>query len=239
MIKFKNVCKNYENGKNTSSVLSKISFEISRGEYILITGKSGSGKSTLLNILTGIDDASSGEVIENNIDILKLNEKEKTLWRGENVGIIFQFFQLIPTLSVLENILLPMDVIGKIPKNQKVKTALKLLEMVGLSEHSSKTPTMLSGGEQQRVAIARALANDADLIVADEPTGNLDTKNADIIFDIFNNLKERGKTIVMVTHEKDIIKGATRRIVLQDGKILDNLILKGDEKQWIFFLKKL
>lgn len=227
MIKFKNVCKIYHTGSNDYPVLRYASFEIEKGEYVLITGKSGSGKSTLLNILTGVDNASSGDVMVNGTSILRLNEAQMTRWRGENVGIVFQFFQLIPTLSVLENILLPMDLIDKIPQSERTKKAKELLNMVGLSKHAEKRPSALSGGEQQRVAIARALANDVDLIVADEPTGNLDTKNAEMIFDILHELKKAGKTIVMVTHEKDIMKGASRKIIIKDGEIKEDYPLKG------------
>ncbi len=227
MIQFRNVSKIYHSGLNDYPVLKDVSLEIEKGEYVLITGKSGSGKSTLMNILTGVDYASSGEVMVNDTNILRFNEAQMTRWRGENVGIVFQFFQLISTLSVLENILLPMDLIDKIPYRLRAKKAMELLELVGLSKHSEKMPSALSGGEQQRVAIARALANDVDLIVADEPTGNLDTKNAEMVFDIFCELKRAGKTIVMVTHEKDIIKGASRKIIIKDGEVNEDYPLKG------------
>jgi putative ABC transport system ATP-binding protein len=208
-------------------VLKQISFNIEKGEYVLITGKSGSGKSTLLNILTGVDNASGGDVNVNGVNILRLNEAEMTKWRGENLGIIFQFFQLIPTLSVLENILLPMDLIGKISSTQRKAKAMELLAMVGLSGHEEKMPSSLSGGEQQRVAIARSLANDADLIVADEPTGNLDSKNADMIFDVFHRLQKAGKTIIIVSHEREVMKGVTRKIIIRDGEICDDTFIKG------------
>jgi putative ABC transport system ATP-binding protein len=148
-----------------------------------------------------------------------------TKWRGENVGIIFQFFQLIPTLSVLENILLPMDLIGKVSSTQRETKARELLAMVGLSGHEEKMPSSLSGGEQQRVAIARSLANDADLLIADEPTGNLDSKNACMIFDVFDRLRKTGKTIIMVTHEREVMKGVTRKIIIKDGEIHDDITL--------------
>jgi len=230
MIDFKNVSKIYRTGTNDYPVLRSISLYVEKGEYVLITGKSGSGKSTLLNILTGVDGASSGDVLVNGTNILRLNESQMTKWRGENIGIIFQFFQLIPTLSVLENILLPMDLMDKIPKQHREKKAQDLLAMVGLSGHEEKMPPTLSGGEQQRVAIARSLANDVDLIIADEPTGNLDSKNADMVFDILDNLKKAGKTIVMVTHERDVTKGATRKIVIKDGEIQEDYKLNGDVK---------
>jgi len=227
MIQFRNVSKIYQTGNNDYPVLRNVSFSIEKGEYVIITGKSGSGKSTLLNILTGVDGASSGDVIVNNTNIFRLNEAQMTKWRGENVGIVFQFFQLIPTLSILENILLPMDLIDKIPKHSRMQKAKELLAMIGLSGHYEKMPSSLSGGEQQRVAIARSLANDVDLLIADEPTGNLDSKNADVVFDILDNLKQAGKTIVMVTHERDIMKGASRKIVIKDGEVQEDYPLKG------------
>lgn len=227
MIHFKNVSKIYHTGVNDYPVLNNISLRVKKGEYVLITGKSGSGKSTLLNILSGVDNASSGDVIIAGTNILKLNEANLTVWRGKNIGIVFQFFQLIPTLSVLENILLPMDLIDKIPPTNRMDRAMELLSMVGLTNHASKTPATLSGGEQQRVAIARALANDVDLIVADEPTGNLDSANAEIIFDLLEQLNHLGKTIIMVTHEKDIMKGATRKVIIKDGQIQEDYPLKG------------
>ena len=227
MIQFRNVNKIYRTGANDYPVLKNVSFGIEKGEYVIITGKSGSGKSTLLNILTGVDNASSGDVMVNGTNILRLDEAQMTRWRGENVGIVFQFFQLIPTLSVLENILLPMDLINRIPQGKRTERAKELLAMVGLSGHDGKMPSALSGGEQQRVAIARAIANNVELIVADEPTGNLDTKNAEMIFDILSELNKSGKTIVMVTHEKDTMKGASRKIIVKDGEVLEDYLLKG------------
>lgn len=227
MIKVKNVNKIYHSGTNDYHVLRNISFAVNKGEYVLITGKSGSGKSTLLNILTGVDGASSGDVLVNDTQILRLDESQLTKWRGETIGIIFQFFQLIPTLSVIENILLPMDLSARLPEHHRIEKARELLEMVGLSGHENKMPSALSGGEQQRVAIARAMANEVDLIVADEPTGNLDSINAELIFDLLKKLNQAGKTIIMVTHEKDVIPGASRKITIKDGEILENYSLKG------------
>jgi len=227
MIQFRNVNKIYRTGANDYPVLKNVSFGIEKGEYVIITGKSGSGKSTLLNILTGVDNASSGDVMVNGTNILRFDEAQMTRWRGENVGIVFQFFQLIPTLSVLENILLPMDLMNRIPQGKRMERAKELLAMVGLSGHDGKMPSALSGGEQQRVAIARAIANNVELIVADEPTGNLDTKNAEMIFDILSELNKSGKTIVMVTHEKDTMKGASRKIIVKDGEVLEDYLLKG------------
>jgi len=227
MIQFQNVNKVYRTGSNDYPVLRNVSIRIEKGEYVLITGKSGSGKSTLLNILTGIDGATSGEVIVNGTNILGFNEAQMTKWRGEHLGIVFQFFQLIPTLSVLENLLLPMDLMNKMPKQSRVKKAKELLAMVGLSGHEGKMPSTLSGGEQQRVAIARSLSNDAGLIIADEPTGNLDSKNAEMVFDILEKLNKSGKTIIMVSHEREVMQGASRKIVIKDGVIDEDYALKG------------
>lgn len=231
MIEFEKINKAYRTGTNQYPVLKNISLVIRNGEYVLITGKSGSGKSTLLNILTGVDSASSGQVLVNGVDILRLNESQRTIWRGQNIGIIFQFFQLIPTLSVVENILLPMDLIDRVPVHQRLEKARELLSLVDLSEHEKKMPAALSGGEQQRAAIARALANDVDVIAADEPTGNLDSKNALMIFALLEKLNKAGKTIIMVTHEKDMIPGAGRKIVLSDGAILNDCSLKAGAAQ--------
>jgi len=227
MIQFKNVNKIYRTGTNDYPVLRNVSINIEKGEYVLITGKSGSGKSTLLNILTGVDGATSGEVVVSGTDILQFNEAQMTKWRGENLGIVFQFFQLIPTFSVLENLLLPMDLMGKIPKQNRTTKATELLAMVGLSGHEDKMPSTLSGGEQQRVAIARSLANDVDLIIADEPTGNLDSKNAEMVFEILEKLNKSGKTIIMVSHEREVMQGASRKIVIKDGVIDEDYALKG------------
>lgn len=226
MIRFKNVSKIYKNGDTDCSVLKNIFLNINKGEYVLITGKSGSGKSTLLNILNGVDKLSSGEVIVNGTNITRLNESEMSTWRGKNIGIIFQFFQLIPNISVIENILLPMDLVNVIPEKNRESKALELLQIVGLSNHKDKMPSTLSGGEQQRVAIARALANDIDIIVADEPTGNLDSTNTKIIFDLFDKLNTLGKTIIIVSHEREIMAGVTRHIIIQDGNIIKDYNIK-------------
>lgn len=230
MINLKNIYKEYQVGGNCNLILKEITFNVKRGEFVLITGKSGSGKSTLLNMLTGVDTPSSGEIVISGSDIQNLNESQMADWRGKNIGIIFQFFQLIPTLSVLENILLPMDLVNIIPAKDRMSKALHLLKLVGMQSHYNKMPSTLSGGEQQRVAIARALANDASLIIADEPTGNLDSKNADSIFELLCKLKKQGKTIVMVTHEREVMKGVTRKIVMKDGEIIEDLCLKRGEK---------
>lgn len=229
MIQIKNVSKIYQTGDISTTALKKISLDIEKEEYVLLTGRSGSGKSTLLNILTGVDKTSSGEVFINEKRITELSEDELSIWRGKQIGIIFQFFQLIPTLSVLENILLPMDFVNTIPVNKRDPRARELLKMVGMENHQNKMPASLSGGEQQRVAIARSLANDVPIIFADEPTGNLDSTNAEIIFNLLATLNKQGKTIVMVTHERDFIQGATRKVTLRDGDIIEDKSLRGDE----------
>lgn len=226
MISLKNIKKVYKTEAGEYAVLKDVNLEIGAGEFVVIQGKSGSGKSTLLNILTGVDKPTNGDVVINKINITNFDEGKMAEWRGKNIGIIFQFFQLIPTLSVLENILLPMDLVKKIPSKDRESKAMRLLEKVGLQKHANKMPSALSGGEQQRVAIARALANDVPILVADEPTGNLDSKNAEAIFELFFKLRQEGKTVVMVTHERDTIKGASRKILIKDGEITDDIDLE-------------
>lgn len=228
MIQIKRVNKIYQTGTVATTALKDITLTIDSCEYVLLTGRSGSGKSTLLNILTGVDKPSEGEVFIGDKRINALNENELSIWRGNNIGIIFQFFQLIPTLSVLENVLLPMDLVNIIPEQEREAKAKNLLKLVGMDRHAEKMPSALSGGEQQRIAIARSLANDAPVIFADEPTGNLDLENAQIIFDLLKNLNEQGKTIVMVTHERELPPGATRKISMQDGEIIEDSLIGGD-----------
>lgn len=222
MIKVQGISKIYQMGEVTATALRDISFTVDEGEYVLLSGRSGSGKSTLLNILTGVDKPSGGEVFIGTERITDYTESQLARWRGKNIGIVFQFFQLIPTLSVLENILLPMDIVGVVSKEQRNAKALGILKMLGMEIHKDKMPSALSGGEQQRVAIARSLANDADVIFADEPTGNLDLENAKKIYELLQELNEQGKTIIMVSHERDEIPGITRKIVLRDGQIMED-----------------
>ncbi|MGL5434474.1 MAG: ABC transporter ATP-binding protein [Lachnospiraceae bacterium] len=223
MIKLCNVEKTYQTGTKMYPALKKATVQISKGEFLVITGRSGSGKSTLLNLLTGIDRPTSGQVVIDGTDITGYSESEMALWRGKQIGIVFQFFQLIPNLSALENLLLAMDLVGVIPSADRKNHAMHLLSLVGLAEHAGKMPSELSGGEQQRVAIARGLANGAPVLVADEPTGNLDSKNAAVIINLFARLSQQGKTIIMVTHERDAIAGATRQITLEDGCIVSDV----------------
>src|SRR5574339_125486 len=201
MIDLREVHKYYKTAIGDYHALNSIDLQINAGEFVSIIGKSGSGKSTLLNMITGIDRPTSGEVFVNGTAVHGLNENRMARWRGINLGIVFQFFQLLPTISVIENVMLPMDFCRTYPMREREKRALALLEMVELGDHAYKLPTALSGGQQQRVAIARSLANDPPIVIADEPTGNLDSKTADSVFALFNDLTTKGKTIIVVTHD--------------------------------------
>jgi putative ABC transport system ATP-binding protein len=220
MILLEEVTKTFKTSDTSFTALRNVSLHIEAGEHIAVMGKSGSGKSTLLNILTGIDYPTQGTVMLNNQAITKLSESRLAQWRGKNIGIVFQFFQLIPTLTVLENLLLAMEFVNVIPKSERRSRAQGLLAQVGIAEQAFKLPAALSGGQQQRVAIARALANDPPIVVADEPTGNLDSKTADSIREIFRGLSNAGKTVVVVTHEKETASLYDRTIVLADGEIV-------------------
>jgi putative ABC transport system ATP-binding protein len=222
IIKLQNVYKSYVNGQISQPVLHDISLEIIAGEFVAIVGASGNGKSTLLNLLTGIDKPSQGQVNVCNSALHKLTEEQLSVWRGKNIGIVFQFFQLLPSLSLLQNILLPMDFIADKPKRERLERARYLLELVGLSDQARQLPSQVSGGQQQRAAIARALANDPQLIVADEPTGNLDAATADAVFALFSHLNQQGKTLVMVTHNEALAQSASRRIAIHSGRIHDD-----------------
>ena len=221
MIDLQKVGKSYKTAVGDYLALKNIDLQIHAGEFVGIVGKSGSGKSTLLNMITGIDHPSTGEVYVNDTAVHQLSENQIAHWRGRNLGIVFQFFQLLPTISVIENIMLPMDFCRMVPKRDREKRALSLLEMVELADHAYKFPTALSGGQQQRVAIARALANDPPLIIADEPTGNLDSKTADNVFELFNNLVAQGKTIIVVTHDSGLARHTHRTALLADGEIVN------------------
>jgi putative ABC transport system ATP-binding protein len=219
LISLRNVIKEYPTAAGPYRALKGIDMAIAPGEFVAVVGKSGSGKSTLLNIITGIDRASSGSVCVAGADLGRLSEGQLATWRGRTLGIIFQFFQLLPTLTVAENVMLPMDFcnVGR-PRERRTR-ALGLLEHLELLEHADKLPLALSGGQQQRVAIARALANNPPLLVADEPTGNLDSHTADAIFRLFAQLVGEGKTVVMVTHDTDLAQRAGRAITVADGMI--------------------
>lgn len=225
IIQLTHIHKSYTQGQLKQPILHDISLTITAGEFVAIVGPSGNGKSTLLNLLTGIDRPCRGEVVVNGSALHRLREEQLSIWRGTNVGIVFQFFQLLPSLNLLQNILLPMDFVGKLPKRERLERARYLLNLVGLDEQAKQLPGQVSGGQQQRAAIARALANDPALIVADEPTGNLDSATADSVFELFSALQRQGKTLVMVTHNEDLAQSASRRIAIHDGRIHDDQYL--------------
>lgn len=226
LIELRKLVKTYETAAGPFTALRDVDLHVDRGEFVAVVGKSGSGKSTLINMVTGIDRPSSGEVLVGDTAVHKLKEGQIAVWRGKNVGIIFQFFQLLPTLTVLENIMLPMDFCNVIPARKRRDRALHLLEQVDMVEHANKLPTAVSGGQQQRVAIARALANDPPILVADEPTGNLDSQTADQVFHLFETLVVEGKTILMVTHDADLAAQTTRKVTIADGVIVDDVRLR-------------
>jgi putative ABC transport system ATP-binding protein len=224
LIEVRQVVKRYESAAGAFTALNGVSLRISRGEFVAVIGKSGSGKSTLLNVIAGIDHPTSGEVVVGRTNVHLLRERQIAPWRGRTVGVIFQFFQLLPTLTVIENVMLPMDFCHMFTPRQRRERALYLLEQVDLGEHARKLPTALSGGQQQRVAIARALANDPPILLADEPTGNLDSRSAEAVFRLFTDLAETGKTILMVTHDADLARQVTRAIILGDGQVIDEVV---------------
>jgi len=219
MISLHQVSKTYETPAGKFSALKDIDLEILRGEFVGVVGKSGSGKSTLLNMVAGIDRPSSGSVDVAGTGIHFLSENKLAVWRGRNVGFVFQFFQLLPTLTAAENVMLPMDFCKSFPFRERRRRALALLERVAVGPQADKLPATLSGGEQQRVAIARALANEPPLVLADEPTGNLDSVTATAILNLFRNMANQGTTVVIATHEADIARVIDRRIEISDGKI--------------------
>ena len=219
MISLHHVSKKYETPAGAFAALRDIDVRIRTGEFVGVVGKSGSGKSTLLNMIAGIDRPSSGTVTVANTTIDTLPENKLAAWRGRNVGFVFQFFQLLPTLTAIENVMLPMDFCKTFPARERRQRALALLERVGVDPHADKLPSTLSGGEQQRVAIARALANNPPIMIADEPTGNLDSFTARGILDLFRELANQGTTVVIATHEADIVRVSDRKIQITDGVI--------------------
>src|ERR1700690_1283474 len=226
IIELRNVQKSYKTTVGDYPALKGIELNINAGEFVSIIGKSGSGKTTLINMVTGIDRPTSGEVWVKNTAVHKLSENQMARWRGRNLGIVFQFFQLLPMISVVENIMLPMDFCNSYPMGEREKRALHLLDLVGLADHAYKLPSALSGGQQQRVAIARALANDPPLVIADEPTGNLDSKTAESVFALFNELVSQGKTIIIVTHDSGLAKRTERTALITDGEIVNEYVVK-------------
>lgn len=224
LIKLKNIKKAYKIGNSDFFALKGINLDINKGELLAIVGKSGSGKSTLLNLLGGIDTPTEGSIIINGNELNGMKETQLSHFRSENIGFIFQFFQLMPTLTVLENVLIPMDFSNKIPSSKRKERAEMLLTKVKIINHANKFPSSLSGGEQQRVAVARALANDPDIIFADEPTGNLDSNTAEEIFALLESIAEEGKNVIMVTHDEELAERCKRTVKISDGQIVEDLL---------------
>lgn len=225
-IQLNQVVKTFQNGGVSYTALKGIDLTIEEGQFTAIIGKSGCGKSTLMNMITGIDHPTSGDVIVGGRAIHTMKKSELAPFRGRNIGVIFQFFQLLPTLTLLENVMLPMDFCQMYTSRERKRRAFELLEQVGMDSHAYKLPSAVSGGQQQRVAIARALANDPPIIIADEPTGSLDSKTSELIFGIFKELAEHGKTIVMVTHDQDLACRVEKTVLMADGKIVNESVMQ-------------
>src|SRR5215211_5657793 len=227
MIDMHRVVKTFKNAAGEFVVLKGIDLTINRGQFVSIVGKSGSGKSTLLNMITGIDHPTSGQVIIAGTDIYTgVTESERSRWRGRNLGIVFQFFQLLPMLTLIENVMLAMDFADMYDFDERPARAMELLKLVGLEKFSNKLPVLVSTGQQQLAAIARALACDPPLLVADEPTGNLDTRSANTIINLFEELARGGKTVVMVTHDPSLTSRTTRNIIIADGELINETVAR-------------
>jgi putative ABC transport system ATP-binding protein len=224
VVQLRDLVKVYDTGEVPFTALKRVDLDVYSGEFVGIIGKSGSGKTTLINMITGIDHPTSGEVLVGDTPVHALGENALAKWRGRTVGVVFQFFQLLPTLTVLENVLLPMDFCSMYARGERVDRAMDLLEQVELADQAHKLPASLSGGQQQRAAIARALANDPPILAADEPTGNLDSKTAEAVFGLFERLVERHKTIIMVTHDNDLAARVRRALHVADGEIVEERI---------------
>jgi putative ABC transport system ATP-binding protein len=220
LIELHGVVKKYTGTAGSVTALNGVDLQIGAGEFVVVLGKSGAGKTTLVNMITGIDRPTSGEIRVAGTAVHVLGENERAVWRGRNVGVVLQFFQLLPSLTVIQNIMLPMDLADRYPIPQQRKRAMYLLEQMEIAEHAHKLPSAVSGGQQQRVAIARALANDPPILFADEPTGNLDSSTAQSVFAVFLDLVRQGKTIVLVTHDQDLARQAQRSVLLADGEIV-------------------
>ncbi len=226
LIRMEAVSKTFQTSSGAVTVLKDIHIRIPSGEFISIVGRSGSGKSTLLNMLTGIDHPSQGNVTIAGTQLHKLSESQLASWRGRNLGIVFQFFQLLPMLSLLENTMLPMDLCDRFAAAERPQRALDLLKRVGLQDFAQQLPAAVSGGQQQLAAVARALANDPPILVADEPTGNLDSRTAASVMDLFQELAGQGKTIVMVTHDQSLSRQTGRSLILSDGELIQPVLAK-------------
>ena len=223
-IEMHKIVKTFKTSAGDFTALRGVDMNFLPGEFVGVTGKSGSGKSTLANMITGIDRPTSGEIKVGDTFIHNLSESQMARWRGENLGIVFQFYQLLPMLSLVENVMLPMDFANRYPSAQREKRALELLDMVGLADLANKMPVAVSGGQQQAAAIARALANDPQYLIADEPTGNLDSRTADQIFELFLQLSQQGKTVIMVTHDPNLADRMSRQVVISDGEIINEWV---------------
>jgi putative ABC transport system ATP-binding protein len=223
LIRLRSVVKTYDTGEVPFTALRSVDLTVEPGEFVGLIGKSGSGKTTLINMITGIDRPTSGEVLISGTPVHALSENKLAVWRGRTIGVVFQFFQLLPTLTVVENVMLPMDFCDVHLPREREAFAMSLLEHVEMADQAHKLPSALSGGQQQRVAIARALANDPPILAADEPTGNLDSVTAEAVFTLFENLVAQGKTIVMVTHDNDIAARVARALHVRDGEIVDDI----------------
>jgi len=221
LIQLRRVVKTFDTAAGKFPALKGVDLRVDTSEFLAVIGKSGSGKSTLINMIAGIDRPTSGQVFVGNTAIHKLNEGQMAVWRGKNLGIVFQFFQLLPTLTLIENVMLPMDFCNVHKADARPKYAMRLLEQMEMADHAHKLPSAVSGGQQQRVAIARALANDPPILLADEPTGNLDSKTADSVFELFEDLVKQGKTILVVTHDRDLARRVTRAVQIVDGEIIE------------------
>ena len=227
LIDLRAVVKDYVTDAGPFRALQGVDLQVDHGEFISVIGRSGCGKSTLLNMITGIDRATEGTVTVAGQDLALLSEGHVADWRGRTIGVIFQFFQLLPTLTVVENVMLPMDFVGLWTPRERYDRAMDLLERVGMADQARKLPSSTSGGQQQRVAVARALANDPPLLVADEPTGNLDSATADVVFELFDAFVEQGRTIVTVTHDAELAKRTRRVVHMADGEITDGTLDTG------------
>lgn len=224
LVDLRQVVKTFESAAGIFTALKGIDMKVGTGEFLSIVGKSGSGKSTLINMITGIDRSTSGEVLVGGTAVHALKEGQIAVWRGRAVGLIFQFFQLLPSLTAIENIMLPMDYCQLYARHERPERAMHLLEQMDMAEYAHQLPSALSGGQQQSIAIARALANDPPIVAADEPTGNLDSRTTESVIRLFESLVNGGKTILMVTHDNDLAKRAQRTIRLADGLIVDERI---------------
>ena len=223
LIDLRQVVKTYETPSGPFTAIQEVSLQVHAGEFVAVVGKSGSGKSTLLNLLAGIDRPTGGGISVDGTRLDSLSESQLAEWRGKTIGLVFQFFQLLPTLTIVENVMLPMDFVEIIPTTKRRARALELLEQVGIADQADKLPTALSGGQQQRAAIARALANDPPILMADEPTGNLDEVTRTSVLELFAKLNAEGRTVIVVTHERDISGYTDRQVTLVDGHIADDV----------------